>query len=579
MLKNTQETIDVFAARRSNEIEIADLPRTRINMATLRIASLIATALVAGVASPATAQYRGMATGWPQQTGGNYAVYYPGNNPSGPAYYVARPVSYGNPTGGYGYTAGYAPAGYAPAGYAPAPGYGQAVPTTAAYANPSYMAAYGAAPMQAQQPRYAYYGVAPVGYGAPVTAGYAPLQSYRVSPAGGSSAGAEAYTNYGQPTTVNYVPPRFVYRTTYAQVPVYMWRPVTVLQPGTTQPVTCLQPTTTTQCQTQRRRWWSHSWFNWGHSSSGSGGCGTTTCGTAPVATANVCTTNYCTTQACGQQPYYPTQPGVIIPTVPAPATTLPGGTIITPIPAGPAGPTIPAPPTRFPTGSTFVPADVAPSLRGAPPGTTIITPAPGTTTVPGTTLPGTSLPRTPTTVPPAGSFQVDPPATGVPSGSGFGGTGFPMGNNAAPSADTLTGATSPVNSATSSVTPVPRYRIEATGPTLKPPAANTAPITAPTLHPSIQPVPDPAAGQPTRPVNRAPQLLDPRDKTAHAGDNRWAVVPAVWPSPNRTLAVPAVQAERSPYRRAVEERSLTTPAQPAVDASQYDDAGWASSR
>lgn len=572
MLKNTQETIDVFAARRSNEIETADLPRTRINMATFRIASLIATALVAGVASPAAAQYRGMATGWPQQTGGNYAAYYPGNSATGPAYYVARPVSYGYPASGYGTTAGYAPAGYAPAA-----GYVQAVPTTAAYANPSYMAAYGAAPMQAQQPRYAYYAAAPVGYGAPVTAGYAPLQSYRVTPAGGSSAGAEAYANYGQPQAINYVPPRFVYRTTNAQVPVYMWRPVTVLQPGTGQPVTCLQPTTTTQCQTQRRRWWSHSWFNWGRPSCGSSsGCGTTTCGTAPVTTANVCTTNYCTTQACGQQPYYPTQPGVIIPTVPGPGTTVPGGTIITPIPAGPS---IPPPGTRFPTGSSFVPADGRPSLNsppsgsfGTPSGGTII---PGT---PSTITPGTSVPRAPGSSP---SFPVDPvPGVTNPSGSGFGGGAFPSGSNYAPATDPLTGAASPTNSAS----PAPRYRSEVTGPAIKPPATTgsptTAPITAPTLHPSIQTVPDPAAGQPTRPVNRAPQLLDPRDKTARASDQRWAVVPAVWPSPSRTLAVPAIQAERSPYLRAVEERSLTTPAKPAaVDASQYDDGGWSSSR
>jgi hypothetical protein len=555
MLKNTQETIDVFAARRSNEIWIADLPRTRINMATLRIASLIAAALVAGIATPAAAQYRGMATGWPQQAGGNYAVYYPGNSAAGPAYYVARPVS----------------DGYTTSGYAPAAGYFQAVPTTAAYANPSYLAAYGAAPMQPQQPRFAYYGAAPAGYGAPVTAGYAPLQSYRVSPAGGSSAGAEAYANYGQPQAINYVPPRFVYRTTYAQVPVYMWRPVTVLQPGTTQPVTCLQPTTTTQCQTQRRRWWSHSWFNWGRPSCGTSGCGTTACGTAPVTTANVCTTNYCGPTACGQQPYYPTQPGVIIPTVPAPANTMPGGTIITPIPSGPIGPTIPPPPTR-PSGGSFVPADVRPSLGGNPPGTTIIPGTPSTlpgTLQPGATLPGTSLPRSPGSTP---TFPVDPvPGVTNPSGSGFGGSGaFPSGSNFAPSGDTLTGATSPT----------PRYQSEVTGPALKPPTAPaTSPITAPTLHPSIQPVPDPAASQPARPVNRAPQLLDPRDKTARTSDNRWEVVPAVWPAQSRTLTVPAVRAERSPYRRAVEARSLTTPTLPTVDASQYDDAGWASSR
>ena len=39
------------------------------------------------------------------------------------------------------------------------------------------------------------------------TAGYAPLQSYRVTPAGGEQRGGEAYANYGQPTAVNYVPP------------------------------------------------------------------------------------------------------------------------------------------------------------------------------------------------------------------------------------------------------------------------------------------------------------------------------------------------------------------------------------
>jgi hypothetical protein len=259
----------------------------------------------------------------------------------------------------------------------------------------------------------------------------------------------------------------------------------------------------------------------------------------------------------------------VIIPTVPGSPTTMPG-TIITPIPAGPS---IPPPGTRFPAGSTFVPADVAPSLNstprgslGTPSGGTII---PGTpSTIPGTTTPGTSLPRTPGSTP---SFPVDPvPGVTNPSGSGFGGGAFPSGSNYAPATDPLTGAAAPADQSRTT-----RYRSEVTGPALKPPTTSS-PITAPALHPSIQPVPDPAAGQPTRPVNRAPQLLDPRDKTAaRQSVQRWAVVPAVWPSPNRTL-----QAERSPYRRAVEERSLTTPARPAAaDASQYDDGGWASSR
>jgi hypothetical protein len=88
-------------------------------------------------------------------------------------------------------------------------------------------------------------------------------------------------------------------------------------------------------------------------------------------------------------------------------------------------------------------------------------------------------------------------------------------------------------------------------------------------LHPSIQPVPDPAVNQPARPVNRAPQLLDPRDKTAALGDRRWAVVPAVWPKPQ----LPA--GEQSPYR-VYQQRSLT---EPAAASSEYDDSGWTSAR
>src|SRR5262249_31318423 len=62
-------------------------------------------------------------------------------------------------------------------------------------------------------------------------------------------------------------------------------------------------------------------------------------------------------------------------------------------------------------------------------------------------------------------------------------------------------------------------------------------------LAPGVQTVPDldspvtpimprvDAAGTP-RPVNSAPKLIDPRDKTAGI-KNRWAAVPAKWPEPN----------------------------------------------
>jgi hypothetical protein len=74
--------------------------------------------------------------------------------------------------------------------------------------------------------------------------------------------------------------------------------------------------------------------------------------------------------------------------------------------------------------------------------------------------------------------------------------------------------------------------------------------------------VPDLDAPETPRPVNAAPQLLNPRDKTARAG-NRWAVVPAIWP-------------ERRP--RSMQPVSLrTTQAPPTANAAQYDDRGWKS--
>jgi hypothetical protein len=219
----------------------------------------------------------------------------------------------------------------------------------------------------------------------------------------------------------------------------------------------------------------------------------------------------------------------------------------------------VPPPPSRFPTGSTITPADVPPSLT-APRGSLGVPSG-------GTIIPGTSLPRSPSLVPPAGSFQVDPPA-----GSGFGGGGaLQPGLNYAPASEALTSAVTPA-----AQTPENRQRAEITGPSLKPPTTTTSPITAPALHPSIQPVPDPEAHQPPRPVNRAPQLLDPRDKTARNDDQRWAVVPAVWPTQVRAQSTPTLGAERSPYR-VFEERSLSTSAM--SKESQYDDGGWTSSR
>ena len=213
-------------------------------------------------------EYRGAASGWPAYANGYSAANYPTNYGGGAAYYVARPVA-------------------AP-GYAVAPGAVTYVPARVAYANPTYYAAYGRTPVM-YRPVSAN-GYAPTtAYYAPTTANYAPANSYAVQPAGMGSAGSEAAMQYAQPGTVNYVAPQYNYRTNYAQVPVYMYRPVTAYQPINAQPQTCfqapqqqtcLQASTCNTCQPQRSRCFSllnpFSWF--GHSR-GSGGCGQSSCG------------------------------------------------------------------------------------------------------------------------------------------------------------------------------------------------------------------------------------------------------------------------------------------------------------
>jgi hypothetical protein len=503
-------------------------------------------------------QYRGMSPGWPNQQAANYTAYYAPQYGQ-PMYYVTRPTTaaYANPA----YFGGYN-----------VPAVAQR-PVTAAYYAPQY---YGG---QYAQPTIAYYGSAPASHGA--------AQAYTVSPAGSTTAGAEANPYYGQPTAVNYVPPRFTYRTTMAQVPVYMYRPVTVYQPVTGQPVTCLQPTTTTQCVPQRTRthsWFSHSWFNWGRSSCAGGACGSqpTTAYCAPAYAAPVATT--CNSGQCGQ-PYYPTQPGVVVPVIPSQPAIVPGaaapGTIVTPLPS--AGPTVPPPPTRIvpgTSGGAISPADSRPSL------------SPGTF--------GPRLPSAPSTIVPSspGSFPTDPstPSTIVPSPA----TPFNPGTRSFGTGSGYTPAIDPYSqSGTSSGSAARPDDGRIGGPELRAaaPARTIQEPTSPVLAPGIQTVPDPDALQPARPINRAPQLLDPRDKTAAAqspakrarpADQRWAVVPAVWPKPAETRSSPAMAPaapgvpERSPYRN-YKERSYDSPSYRPVDSAAgsalYDDSGWTSAR
>lgn len=543
-------------------------------------------ALTLGNRSLTAADYRGMAPSWPVYANGYNAAGYATQPGAGPAYYVARPVAAAQASG-------------QPVA-APARSGVMYVPVRAAYANPNYFAAYGRSPVAYQQvsagyaPAAGYYAPAAQSYYAPVTANYAPANSYAVAPAGLSSAGSEAAAYYGQPTAVNYATPRYAYRTTYAQVPVYMYRPVTTYDPITAQPVTCLQPTTTSTCQPQRERCFSwlnpFSWFN--RSSCGSS-CAPPRCGSAPAPV-----TSYCGTAAsqCGQ-PYYPVQPG--IPVVPAPITTVPATTLPpNSIPAFPggtiiprAGTTVPPPPTAAPgsrgiiTTPGALPADSQPRL----PAGSIITPLPSNP-APG----GGSFGAPPSTAVPPPSFQTTP--TQPQGGFGTGPGSFGTGTNYPPAADPYSPSLSPANGANGASTPPteksgaeksgpPRsvfgsgYR---TNPATKDGNAIRAPELRPAMPPSVQTVPDIDATPTPRPTNSAPLLLNPRDKTA-AIKNRWAVVPAVWPSKDRQ-SVAAVRQVRSVESRDSLTHGSVAPAaaeNPVMESqpnpAAYDDRGWRS--
>jgi hypothetical protein len=260
-----------------------------------------------------------------------------------------------------------------------------------------------------------------------------------------------------------------------------------------------------------------------------------------------------------------------VIPVVPAPAVTVPQN-VIPAIPRGsvpPATPVIPPPPT-LPQGSrTFgvpgaTPADLQPRIVPGPIGTPLpASPAPGS---------GTFTPLSP------GGFQAAPT---TPPSTGFGTGGFGSGTNYAPAVDPYSSSrpvtpVAPDNVAPSNKNAGPSHSVFGSGyrgGSRSDAAAGDsgvirAPELGPAMPPSVQTVPDLDAPAPPRPTNSAPQLINPRDKTAGVG-NRWAVVPAKWPekqSATRQLSdrpVSPTKGHTSPYATS----------QPA--APKYDDSGW----
>ncbi len=416
----------------------------------------------------------------------------------------------GLPTGQAVYNNGY---------YGAAPSYAYAAPQAVYYA-PGYRNGYPvqqavnpqgvAVAPSAQAARVAYYAPPTVAYYAPSSPGYA------VSPAGGASAGAEAFAYYGLQQRLNYVPPTYYYQTRMVPVPVTYYRPVTVYQPGTGVATTCQRACTTTQCQPQRFRL-----FNWFCGNSCNSGA--TNCNYGSCAPATGC--------APAAVPYYNTAPANIVPATPA--TPSRGfNNILTP------RTTVPPPGTGVIGG----PADNQPFISPS-------TPIPGSPPAIRGTVPGASPPS---------SF-------GTPSGGGFGtGSG----------ASTPGTGTAPVYGSTfRSNFDKPKADIQLSRPTITEPGLKPRVSDSPS---TLRPVADPEAGQRAKPGSRAPALINPNDKTARVrafqplGAATWDVVPARWPEKRQKVNY---KVQTAAAEVAAENASA------ARQDEKWDDSGWKSAR
>jgi len=184
--------------------------------------------------------------------------------------------------------------------------------------------------------------------------------------------------------------------------------------------------------------------------------------------------------------------------------------------------------------------------------------------------------------VPPGGSFQTAPPAQ---PGTGFGTGSFGTGTNYAPATDPYSASMTPAatlsapanesSGASQQAGPAHSvfgsgYREETGDGVIRAPGMKALP-------PSVRTVPDLDEPPMPRPVNSAPQLLDPRDKTA-GRDRRWGVVPAQWPTKERTSGQLSQRpvAPRSAHETYNANRLSNSPnvSQPA-NVANYEDGGW----
>ncbi len=524
--------------------------------------------------------------------------------------------------------AGYpnAQANYAPQPYQQAPQYRPTQYQPAQFQQVQYPPQY-----QAQAPAQAAYYAPPAGYAPaayPQQQGFTinvpqprPTTAYRVTYPGG-----DGYTAYA---------PQVAYRPVQSQV-TYL-RPVTVYDPITARQVVYYAPCTGNTCyqapavaQVPVSRCGQPAYATpaacgvaaapacgapsgCGSQSKGLfGGCKLFNCklfnGGLFNRNTNTCYSGTCAPAGCGPVACAPAGCGVPYTGIPAGCGGAVAQPYYNPAPAATGIPVISAPAapiTVAPTAprTTIAPYNSVPGARIPPPGTRApgsLGPAPITS--PATGFPG-GVAQPPATFTPspgapadaAPSLNTTPNPNFVPSGAGAGvpATTPNFSSNYAPATSVpaygqpATGngyGTAPYEGSS-----VPSRTLQGQGsyPGAVAPAAGTNDGT-PATRSSVKPFADPDRSQEPKQDNAAPQLLDPRDRTARVQGAAWPVVPAKWPtrssdtsSPSSTIMQPRQTSYREMSHRPVNS-TMTAPADDMVPVATptavVDDSGWTSS-
>lgn len=318
-----------------------------------------------------------------------------------------------------------------------------------------------------------------------------------------------------RPVTVNYAP-YTTYRTTWIQVPVTVYRPVSGIDPATGRPVTIVQPCQTTQWQVQRVP---------------VSGPFTSMYRALPVSGYQTVAPAYYQGAPCVVAPAAAVAPGMTYsapaavpgaasyPAAPAtsyPAGTYPGGSY----PAAPSVPSNVVPATPIPNGGGTTipggglqPADRAPSLN---PGGLNYPPATDPYSSGSTPSPSndSTIPRSPPPPPPPTE------STGANGANAWGGGNAGTGTNRSTSGESRPLKVRPIpdpdysRAAPQGPSSAPSSPTRSSSPPAAPAPAATSPSTpAPTIpaNPSID-----------SPLRNVPPLLSPRDRTADRGESRW---------------------------------------------------------